>query len=280
MTAQLTAPTTSSSTPAHPSLPQRPAYNFAATADSIGLGATPTVQSIQNASTAAEALAGSNRDVVANRRAIRMANMSAAEVLKAEMSGLTPVKPDRSLPIKPPPTASVAVSSPATLEASPMSTSPPIRNFVPGNIEDDSDDVPGFGNHRNGFAPPVDVSMNAAPTENDADADGEPDPDALQINGGITGEVEPVAGMKRKFDEGPAIDDADEVTVEDDEDVPVDAPLAMKVNPDGTVEQEDTVQLVRPRPNFHELTFANTDYGNPGTKNDITGKSLALSCPI
>lgn len=246
LTAHPTAPAISAAAPsAHPSLPQRPSYNFAATADSIGLGAAPTAQSVKNASTAAEALAGSNRDVVANRRAIRMANMSAAEVLKAEMSGLSPVKPDRSLPIKPPPTASVTVSSPATLEASPMSTSPPTRNFVPGLLEDDSDDVPGFGNHRNGSALPlVDVSMNATPTENDADADGEPDPDALQIDGGTTGKVELVAGTKRKFGEGPAIDDDDEVTVEDDDDVPVDAPLAMKVNPDGTVEQEDTVQLV------------------------------------
>src|SRR5262249_54067256 len=84
--------------PVHPSLPQRPLYNFAVTADSIGFGAPPTAQSVQNAPTAALALAGTNRDVVANRRAIRMANMSAAEMLKAEMGG---VKSDLSLPPKP-----------------------------------------------------------------------------------------------------------------------------------------------------------------------------------
>jgi 5'-3' exoribonuclease 2 len=223
----------------HPSLPQRPSYNFAATADSIGFGAAPTAQSIQNTPIAAEALAGSNRDVVANRRAIRMANMSAAEVLKAEMSGLSPVKPDRSLPVKPPLTVSATVSPPATLQASPMSTSPPIRNFVPGLPDDDTDDVPGFGNHRNGGALlPTDVHMKALPVGSDADAD----PGALP---GSMGDVEPVAGTKRKFEEGPAVDDVDdEITAEDDDDAPADVPLALKVNPDGTVEQADTVKFV------------------------------------
>jgi 5'-3' exoribonuclease 2 len=173
-----------------------------------------------------------------------MANMSAAEVLKAEMSGLSPVKPDRSLPIKPLPAVSITVSPPATLEASPMSDSPPIRNFVPGVLDDDSDDVPGFGNHRNGVALPLaDVLMKAPPMDNDVDADGEPDPDALPMNEG-TDEVERVAGIKRKFDEGPAVGDADdEVTVEDDDDA-VEGPLALKVNSDGTVEQADTVKFV------------------------------------
>lgn len=239
------APTTSSPVAsAHPSLPQRPSYNFAATADSIGFGAPPTAQSIQNAPTAAEALAGSNRDVVANRRAIRMANMSAAEMLKAEMSGLSSVKPDRSLPIKPPSAAPVTGSHPATLEASPMA-SPPIRNFVPEPLDNDPYDVPGFGNHRNGTVLPLaDVPMTAPPVESDTDADGDPDPDALAMNEGSANDVVQSAGIKRKFEEGPGIDDTDEDTIEDDGDVPADGPLALKVNPDGTVEQEDTVRFV------------------------------------
>ncbi|KAG9317646.1 putative strand exchange protein [Chiua virens] len=67
--------------------------DFAAKADSIGLGGPSTSQSKANAPAAAQALAGSNRDVVANRAAIRLANMSAAEALKAELAGLVPVKP-------------------------------------------------------------------------------------------------------------------------------------------------------------------------------------------
>lgn len=74
-----------------------PAHNnFAAKADSIGLGAPSTTQSKSNVPAAAQALSGSNRDVVANRAAIRLANMSAAEVLKAELAGLVPVKPSAS----------------------------------------------------------------------------------------------------------------------------------------------------------------------------------------
>ncbi|KAJ7893844.1 hypothetical protein B0H14DRAFT_828825 [Mycena olivaceomarginata] len=54
---------------------------------------------------ASQAPAGSNRDVIANRRAIRMANLSAAEMLRAELSGAVPVKPNLSLPAKPATTA-------------------------------------------------------------------------------------------------------------------------------------------------------------------------------
>jgi 5'-3' exoribonuclease 2 len=243
-------PTSSSGVSVHPSLPQRPSYDFAANADSIGFGAAPTPQSIQNAPTAAQALAGSNRDVVANRRAIRMANMSAAEVLKAEMSGLVPVKP--ALPVKPTPAPpSETIPSPATLEASPMSIDPTSQNAV----DDDPDDVPGFGNHRNSSvvvpAPPSEQKVESmaidTPAESDADADGEPDPDEQPITEGIAGDVNQTsAGVKRKFEEGPgATEDADDVvTVEEDDDAPPEVALALKVNADGTVDQEDTVKSV------------------------------------
>lgn len=238
---------TSSGAPAHPSLPQRPAYDFAANADSIGFGAAPTPQSIQNAPTAAQALAGSNRDVVANRRAIRMANMSAAEVLKAEMSGLAPVKP--ALPVKPTPApTSETIPSSATLEASPISIDPTSHITV----DDDPDEVPGFGNHRNSsvvVAPPPEHKVEPmaidTPAESDADADGEPDPDEQPITEEIAGDMT-LAGVKRKFEEGPAApDDAEDVvTVEEDDDAPPEVALALKVNADGTVEQEDTVKYV------------------------------------
>jgi 5'-3' exoribonuclease 2 len=78
----------------------------------------------------------------------------------------------------------------------------------------------------------------------DVDADGEPDSDALQSNAGM-GEVEQTPGIKRKFEEGPGIADADdEVIVDEDDDAAVNGPLALKVNPDGTVDQADTVQSV------------------------------------
>lgn len=226
-TANVTTNGSSSST-LHHSLPQRPNsnYDFAANADSIGLGAAPTPESIQNAPTAAQALAGSNRDVVANRRAIRMANMSAAEVLKAELSGLVALKPSASSkPVAPPP--------------------------VPSDMQvEEASDIPGLGAHKRKDsisepAPPPAVRPET-PLESDADADGDPDPDSRMIGDEAMVEgnaTDSAAGAKRKFEEGPGSDDVVEdvvVVEEDDEDAP--AVAALKVNPDGTVEQEDTVK--------------------------------------
>ena len=62
--------------------------DFAAKADSIGMGGVKDADAVNNAGAAAWALGGSNRDVVANRAAIRMANLSAAETLKAELTAI------------------------------------------------------------------------------------------------------------------------------------------------------------------------------------------------
>src|SRR5260221_13330064 len=76
-------------------------------ADSIGMGGIKDADAVNNAGAAAWALGGSNRDVVANRAAIRMANLSAAQTLKAEMASLMPVKsraqPTRPIVAPPPP---------------------------------------------------------------------------------------------------------------------------------------------------------------------------------
>ena len=226
----LTALPTSSSNVIHPSLPQRPSYNFAANADSIGLGAAPTPQSIQNAPTAAQALAGSNRDVVANRRAIRMANMSAAEVLKAQLNNLSPIKPSAA-------------------RTSPLSKSEPVNEF---NVDDDMDSVPGLGTfpRQGGLSPsllPPPVSQlpkSHTPIESDAEGDGELDPNTEMIPTdpeAIAGEV--LVGAKRKFEEGPGSDEpVEDVIIEEDDDAS--PSLALKVNSDGTAEQEDHVKLV------------------------------------
>jgi len=244
LTAPPTVPSTASSVPSiHPSLPQRPTYDFAANADSIGLGAAPTPESVQNAPTAVQALAGSNRDVVANRRAIRMANMSAAEVLKAELSGLSPVKPT---------TSSKPVRAP---------TPPQPMALTPDAHDDTNMSIPGLGSHpgTNGAAaashplpPPIAPALRSeTPGESDADADGDPDPDTnmdlVESEGGKDADSSIHAGAKRKFEEGPGSDDIaivnDVVTVEEeDDDAPPSMNMALKVNADGTVEQEDTVK--------------------------------------
>ena len=112
--------------------------NFAAKADSIGLGAPSTKESRSNVPTATQALAGSNRDVVANRAAIRLANMSAAEVLKAELAGLVPVK--------------ASASSATQAQASDPDVSDSASDF----------DVPGLGNAEPSVAvsPPPSQSLD------------------------------------------------------------------------------------------------------------------------
>jgi 5'-3' exoribonuclease 2 len=211
----LTTPAAPTNHPVHPSLPQRPAYNFAANADSMGLGAPPTSESIQNMPVAVQALAGSNRDVVANRRAIRMANMSAGEVLKAELFGLSPTKPDLSLPPKPStPDINLLPTPTSTLEATKMSVDAHNPNEISGVEPHFSSETVGTESDR------IDEDFNAGEVS---------DLDAIEVAS---------IGTKRKLhdiDEG-----QDDLPLEDD-DVPTSS-LAMKVNPDGTVEQEDIVK--------------------------------------
>jgi len=195
--------------------------------------------------------------------------MSAAEMLKAELSGLTPVKPDLSLPPKPislpnadpvltPKSLPPAVS---LLKASQMSMDIPI----------DKNEVPGLGTRSVLENTPVE----AAPTEEDADADGEPDPDAPPtIN---SGPVQQSPGVKRKYDE--AKDDLVDNPGSDDGDTPINLPaLALKVNPDGTVEQEDTIKyvtfLLLPKQLLKRLCAG---CGNQAIRNVIIARNLASS---
>lgn len=242
---------TSGPAPVHPSLPPRPTYDFAATSDSIGLGATVTPESIQMKPVAAQALAGSNRDVVANIRAIRMANMSAAEMLKAELSGLQPVKSGvSSLPPKPAAaTITAATQIAAQLPPKPITTATEMTTGTLPVAERSADDmeVDEFGRARR--------------------------PD---------GGEDPTSGQKRKFEEGPgSVEKEEDVVVveenEDDEVPPDNDPLAYKVNSDGTVSQDDTVrQVVLSNFLWYVVHISNPDYGRRATRRGITSKSSVL----
>jgi len=200
------------------------------------MGVKSTAESLANHTTAAQALAGSNRDVVANRRAIRLANMSAAEVLKAELAGLSPVKPKpllktASLPPKPQPMQVVIEKDP-----------------LPSNVEQSFSvpKMPGIP------PPPTTPPLHEDGLDVDVDADGEPDPESTMAISDSVGRHddavdEILAGTKRKFEEGPGepdVTEEDVVSVEEDEDDGdgVTSSLALKVNPDGTVEQQDVVK--------------------------------------
>jgi 5'-3' exoribonuclease 2 len=164
-----------------------------------------------------------------------MANMSAAEVLKAQLNGLSPVKPSAK--------ASPVVSKPEPVDES--------------NSDIDMDGIPGLGAYFRQrdpspslLPPPVpQMPRSQTPAESDADADGELDPDTKILpndSEAVAGEVPNIlAGAKRKFGEGPGSDELveDVVTIEEDDD-DASPSLTLKVNSDGTAEQVDHVKLV------------------------------------
>ncbi|KAF8268270.1 XRN 5'-3' exonuclease N-terminus-domain-containing protein [Lactarius quietus] len=217
-----TGPSPSLNLTADPNAPRR-LSDFAAKADSIGLGGVKDAEAVSNAGAAAWALGGSNRDVVANRAAIRMANLSAAETLKAELASLVPVK-SRAQPQKP-------ILAPPPPPAAPVEFS-----AVPATVADVDIEVPGFGT-----GDPEALLANAHA-------------DAMSVNETETiastdNEVPTVAGVKRPFE---ALADTPEDSVgENDAEAETEAepaPRALdyKVNSDGTVEQPDTVRLWEP----------------------------------
>lgn len=212
--------------------------DFAAKADSIGLGGPKTSETEQFAGQAAQAWAGSNHDVVANRRAIRMANMSAAEVLKAELASLTPVKPSAN--------AFTSAPTPAVPTTQPTNGDVPPAIAADMEPSDEGTDIPGLGAGSNASTFVVDA-MDEDKDES-GQQDGLPDADSPP---------ESPHGVKRKHDVVEAEDEEVEeaegdvtIPIEDDED-PEGAEAteatnyALTVNPDGTVEQEDTVRQVR-----------------------------------
>ena len=216
-----TGPSPSLNLSADPNAPRK-SNDFAAKADSIGMGGIKDADAVNNAGAAAWALGGSNRDVVANRAAIRMANLSAAETLKAELASLMPVK-SRAQPPKP-------IVAPPPPPPAPVDYSVGPATAVGVDIK-----VPGLG----GSDP---ETLVADAHMDDTSVDG------IEMSStSATTEVPPVVGVKRSFE---AISDSpvdEDSTGGGDEDVDGDATsasksLAYKVNADGTVEQEDTVR--------------------------------------
>lgn len=197
---------------------RHPPNDFAANADAMGLGGTQT----GDLAAAQKALGGSNKDVVANIRAIRMANMSAAEFLKAELAGQRNAPSDNidttsagdgvsaspSLPLKPP--------TPHSFETPSLPAKPIVTTDIPSASLDASPMSAG-GNRAVEPSIEEDIEMQTA--------------DATSTTSTAT---------KRKFEEG----DEDTLdTVDDDEEV-ASPDLSMVVNADGTVEQADAVKFV------------------------------------
>jgi 5'-3' exoribonuclease 2 len=300
--------TAPSAPPIHPSLPQKPQIDFATAADSMGLSGASSQSSTQHATAAAKALGGSNHDIVANRGAIRMANMSAAEALKAEMAALQPVKASTKASLPPKPVSSIQLpETPSSAITSSLPSNPSISS-IPTDVpavsvrSDPESDVPGLS-----FPTPVPVDLTPSdgsvvmpddgpilytmPSDGDVSTNataekasiGDASMDGVEINPDPSKTVvaDPEAhGTKRKLDESlSGGDEADESTITPEEDdAPADAEtagLTLKVNPDGTVEQEDHVRRVVPiLPKVLMIILA-SGYGSLDIRSGITGKNLA-----
>ncbi|KAI0663130.1 XRN 5'-3' exonuclease N-terminus-domain-containing protein [Cubamyces menziesii] len=262
--------------PAAPSsLPARP--DFAAKADSIGLGGPKTAETASHAPAAARALAGSNRDIVANRHAIRLANMSAAEMLKAEMGvPLIPLKPSKS-------------STTSSTNATPAPKPPVEPSGSSASVSDINEtEIPGLGAASSapdsGSAETGASAEPVLPVENDINlnTEGESAPPTVDAVDQIMNDDTVPRGVKRSIDEVEADDpdadaDADGDVVEDlgsddDEDsAPTNTSLKLKVNPDGTVEQEDIVKLWEPgyKERYYRQKFG-VDYNDKAFRKEIT----------
>ena len=262
---------TSGEPPIHPSLPQRPAFEVAPVNSPSRLSMPSAHVATQPAPVQEGIKMASNHDVVANRRAIRMANMSAAELLKAELAGRASVQ------ITPPSTNVNIVVPQVPVTASDVPVEPPSLPLPslghPVSYEDYAfmEVLPGLGGPRTtvtagkefpsatssveipsttppSSAVPVKNSDDAyEPATTDPDADGEGS-EVMDTDTSVNGDAEDsqeaveARGTKRKL-EGV---EAEESSVIEDEAAPdaSDAPATRKVNPDGTVEQEDTIKCV------------------------------------
>ncbi|QRW15998.1 5'-3' exoribonuclease [Rhizoctonia solani] len=208
--AQLVEVTQSSSAPSGPhGLPSRPTFDVF------------TGSSLPNNPT----FGGSNSEVVANRAALRLANLSAADAMRAELAGATPLKPSsRATPV-----------SKLTISA-PVEQVPTPEQAADSKPEPEAPVAASEGPEETGEP---DESVNPQPMDTDI-VDGAVE--AL-ITSAVDRAVEPEGprGIKRSVEE---IEKDETDTPAEDEEPTV--KKALKVNPDGTVEQEDTIKLWEP----------------------------------
>lgn len=212
-------------------------------------GAGTTVNQNPYLDQATKALAGSNSDVVANRAAIRLANLSAADAMRAELMRSKNGDDDAtssSAPAAAPqffaPGAFAQPVTPSTEQPTPQGATPlytpPSLDIPLPTAPSTSDDIA-----------PVESSPAVQTSNSSADVDGDTlmaDGVAAPANGAEPTEEVP-HGVKRTHDEMEKEQGEDQPEAEEDEAAaPVPDSTARVVRPDGTVEQDDKVRLWEP----------------------------------
>lgn len=203
-------PSTPTSLPTAPAgLPARPAFNTVSAEEAAA-----------DKAKAVKALGGSNNDIARNRREARMANMSAAEMLKAQLAG-----------------KDVDVKAESVEEKSVVPAATEVAEFKVENVKTEDD------------VKVADVSMEAGeegPRGTKRKVADDPDlddtPSALAVESDPTAS-DAAAAAEDDNKEAPPVTELTSMAKMDE---PVEPSKARKVNADGTVDVEDTVKLWEP----------------------------------
>lgn len=241
-----------------------------------------------------QALGGDSNDVVRNRAAIRMANLNAAEALKAEMSGGKPGKKEANVDGKDaqmkevdqttgPKAQNGDVEPPALDAEQQLSDEPPVR---------EPDAREGAAGRADGTVGKADGSLADPEPQKSTDepvfkmdeemASGEPETAlAAQKRKRTIEDVE--GGVTAEGDEAAEVDDAADDDVGNESVDPVTSIKERKVNPDGTVEYEDTVKLWEPgyRERYYREKFgvelSDTEFRRNVVKSYVEGLCWVLA---
>ena len=215
--------------PLHPSLPQRPTFD--------------TIPREQVSGHVSAALHGSNEDIARNRREIRMANMSAAQMLKAELEGAAPAVPEAE-----PAVETVTVEKTEDEEKEQLSIED-AKDALEKQAEDEgvNEEVVAAPVRLDGeegeaeSLPPADVEM-----PEDEGEDEEADDDDAGVGESADG-TEGMSKRQRRLDRKRKRQEEEDEEDDEDDDDEAEAPpdeeanqpvskKKLKVNPDGTVE--------------------------------------------
>ncbi|WVO15446.1 5'-3' exoribonuclease 2 [Cryptococcus depauperatus] len=254
----------------HPSLPTRPSF------DLVPKNEVEKTQSNNEDDKVKRAMAGSNSDIVKNRRAIRMANMSAAQALKAELDGDlndTEVDLDQDEEAKEQKGTDKEKSSISLKQTQSNGEERAIKQETQEKQSNSEDVVNSM---------PVFINKNESQKEVPEDESVVADVDTNTENAAIDGEEDStIVPHKRKRSE-----DAEENDDEDnDAEVPLnsenqpDSKKKLKVNADGTVDYTDDVRLWEPgyRERYYEKKFG-VDLGNREFLDSITKAYMEGLC--
>ncbi|KAL7420980.1 5'-3' exoribonuclease 2 [Cryptotrichosporon argae] len=247
----------------HPSLPQRPGFDTVPKAEAAGrpkkLTTAQQAESLKAGLQAMDSAGASNQDVVRNRKAIRMANMSAAQALKAELEG-APVEgnEEEGAGVVPAPAGDAAVETVVlqTEDEAQMQVVPEqARAILEEQGEDEGVDEDVVPPALRADEAAREAAVSRPGDESDAlavDGDGEGDDATTLEDESAPAPAKKRRTRKRKAGDDGDDDDDDEAEPADDDDAPTnpeDQPVAKKklqVNPDGTVEYQDDIRLWEP----------------------------------